>query len=102
MADQRWRRKHWKTIESVYRNAPYFDIYRNDIESLYSLETMNLSRNNRLFIERLCLLLGISTTISTSSDYNYIHEKGSITSIAKLVIAAGGRSFLNGPTAKPT
>jgi hypothetical protein len=100
IADSRWRGKHWKTIEMAYRNAPFFEMYRDDIAVLYATETMNLSRNNRLFLEKLCLLLGITTTISTSTDYNYVHENGSIEKIANLVLAAAGKIFINGPTAK--
>ena len=100
MVDNRWRATHWKTIELAYRKSPYFKTYRDDIAALYSLETLNLSRNNRQFIEKLCYLLGISTRISVASDYHYVHERGSIAPIANLVLDAGGRILLNGPTAK--
>ena len=30
----KWRNTHWRTIESAYRNAPYFEFYSDDLRAI--------------------------------------------------------------------
>lgn len=48
---QKWQNNHWRTIESAYRNAPFFEFYAEELqhiiykghETLYSLNSELLS-----------------------------------------------------------
>lgn len=31
---QKWQKNHWRTIESAYRKAPYFEYYSDDLKSI--------------------------------------------------------------------
>lgn len=31
----RWREKHWRTLSSAYRSAPYFEYYEDELASFY-------------------------------------------------------------------
>ena len=100
-AGQAWRNKHWRAIEFSYRKSPFFETYRELLANAYEDDGEDsLSRINRKFIETINAILGISTRITSSSDYGYKHEPGSTRSIARLLKAAQATAFLNGPTAR--
>jgi WbqC-like protein family len=100
-ANDLWRKKHWKSIQTNYSKAPYFREYSHIIKSLYLDSNENsLSKINYNFISAINEILGIKTKISFDTDYGYIHQKGQISSIIQLIISAKANIFLNGPTAK--
>src|SRR3954447_12304801 len=66
----RWAEQHWKTIVHHYAAAPYFADYRDRLEALYESATASrLSVVNRRFLEAIGELLGITTRLSWSTDY---------------------------------
>lgn len=77
---QKWQNNHWRTIESAYRNAPFFEFYFEELqqiiyqghETIYSLNTELLS---------FCLRSsGIAVSLSESVAY----EKNPATGILDL------------------
>lgn len=43
LEDSRWKLNHWRTIESAYRNAPFFEFYSDDLKNyLFSNQFENL------------------------------------------------------------
>lgn len=66
---ERWKDRHWKTITSCYNKSPWFDFYRDELESLY------LAHHNYLFdwnlncIQWICDKMSINVSLSTTSDY---------------------------------
>jgi hypothetical protein len=99
VADSGWRRKHWASIEQSYAAAPFFAMYRSQLEVAYlgSAETM-LSAINRTFIELVCRFLNIRTRISWSHEY----EGGSDRTdrLVSLCKAVQGTEYLSGPAAR--
>jgi len=64
---QPWREKHWRTLESSYRRAPYFDAYAADLKAFYTRE-YDLIRDFNVDMTRyFCKCLGISTEIILAS-----------------------------------
>ena len=99
VSDQRWARKHWKTIENNYSKARCFDQYRERFEDLYlSLEERYLSRINYLFINTICEILGINTPISWSDDYVLV--EGKTQRLISLCQQADATTYISGPAAR--
>ena len=100
VSDERWSHRHWKTIHQSYGRAPYFDSLAADLEDLYlgTTET-RLSAINRMFIDHICLLLGITTTISWTSA---LHTRATTASgrVVQLCEAVGADVYLSGPSAR--
>jgi hypothetical protein len=94
-----WADRHWKTLEHNYRAAPAFEVYGAEVEALYcGMIDRRLSIVNRTFLEALCGLLGIETRLSWSTDYQ---ADGSKTErLVSLCRAAGGTTYLSGPSAR--
>ncbi|MDH4562758.1 WbqC family protein [Pseudomonas sp. BN411] len=99
ISDSRWQQKHWRTLEANYRRAKYFEDVETWLRPLYeSYSHENLSSLNRIFIEAICLYLGISTKISNSWDYGL--SDGKTERLADLCLQAGGYEYISGPAAK--
>ncbi len=64
---QPWREKHWRTLESSYRRAPYFAVYAADLKAFYTREYDLIRDFNMDMTRYLCKCLGISTEIVLAS-----------------------------------
>ncbi|QOI96414.1 MAG: WbqC family protein [Flammeovirgaceae bacterium] len=73
---QKWLNNHWRSIESAYRNAPYFDHYADDLShALFSGTSFLYELNNRLL--EVCLkLLNLKVTLKESSQYEKTVQPG--------------------------
>lgn len=97
--DQTWFKKHWRTVSQNYSKAAYFKDYKEYFEELYlNTDTEYLSEINYKFISVINNILGITTKISWSSDYNY--GEGKTERLVRLVELAGGKEYISGPAAK--
>jgi hypothetical protein len=95
----RWQEKHWKSLESNYRRAKFFEEISSWLRPIYLEQTYTyLSQVNRYFIEAICDYLGIKTKISNSWDYPL--STGKTERVADLCVAAGGCEYVSGPSAK--
>lgn len=98
IAEKGWGKKHWRAIEQSYSKAPHFKHYRDSIEPLFYEDYTYLSDLNRSFISHLCLLMGIRTRISFSSDYELMEGRNE--RLIGLCKAVGAVRYLSGPAAK--
>jgi hypothetical protein len=96
ISDPRWGEQHWKTILHSYAGAPYFADYREFFETLFrTSDQRRLSSVNRRFLESISDLLGITTTVSWSTDYD---AEGTKTErLVSLCRAAGATDYVSGP-----
>ena len=100
ISDNKWAMSHWNTIKQFYKNAPYFNEYRDLFEKLYT-ECANeelLCNVNYKFINAINQILGITTKISFSQDYGLVD--GKTERLVDLVQKAGGTEYLSGPAAR--
>ncbi len=99
ISESSWADKHWATIIHSYSKAEFFRTHRDLFEELYlqTQETL-LSRVNHRFINAICRLLGIATTISWSMDYELVGDKTE--RLVSLCQQAGATNYLSGPAAK--
>jgi hypothetical protein len=75
IADQKWRERHWKTIEINYKKSKYWNEYSPRLKKIYEKEYKNISDlcydQLKLFLE----LLNIKTKIIKSSELKNIDSK---------------------------
>lgn len=94
-----WAADHWKALEQNYRRAPYFGEIAAWLRPLYLEQTyVSLSQLNRTLLRCICDYLGITTAITTSSDYP--QEEGKTERLAGLCAKAGGSEYISGPSAR--
>jgi WbqC-like protein family len=97
--DPDWSHLHWKTITHSYSKAAFFHEYRERFENLYLGSTDRyLSQINHRFIVSICEMLGITTKIAWSMDYNL--QPGKTERIVDLCAQAGATEYVSGPAAK--
>ena len=98
-SDPDWAGHHWKTLAHNYAAAPYFADYRDELETLYESVTEDrLSLVNRHFLEAINRLLGITTALTWSTDYE---AEGTKTErLVSLCRAAGATAYVSGPRAR--
>ncbi len=98
--DPDWTRRHWAKLQDSYGGQAGFALYGPVIAAIYeavAAEPM-LSVVNRRFIEAICSILGIGTTISSAADA--APEEGKNERVIALCKAAGATRYLSGPAAK--
>ena len=99
ISEAKWAVKHWRSIAQTYAKAPFFKLYKEELEAIYlNPGSEFLSRINFRFIEFVCKELGITTKISWSSDY--VLAPGKTERLVQLVLDAGGTEYLSGPAAQ--
>lgn len=67
-----WQNNHWQSLISAYNSSPFFQFYRDDIESFFTRKYKFLFDFNLEATEVISELLEIDTRISFTSEY--IHE----------------------------
>ena len=95
----KWQEKHWRTLESNYRRARYFEEIAKWLMPLYFDEpASHLSHLNRRFIDAICNYLGIKPKLSSSWDYSLI--EGKTERLVDLCAQVGGTEYISGPAAR--
>jgi hypothetical protein len=99
ISDPEWVDAHWRTLVANYARAPHFGTFQAAIRDIYNrCETRYLSEVNRLFIVGICELLGVSTRLTNSSDYDASGVKTA--RLVSLCEQAGATTYLSGPSAR--
>ncbi len=93
-----WAETHLKTLYHAYGAAPSFDASWPLVEGLYDAPPSMLSEVNRSFVATICETLGITTTLSVSTDYETV--EGADECLLVLTEQAGGDHYVSGPTAR--
>lgn len=99
LVNDRWQTKHWKTLESNYRRAEFFEEVSCLLKPLYlEQKHQNLSDLNVLMIQEICDYIGITTKISKSQDYGLI--EGKTERLVDLCLKSNASHYVSGPAAK--
>lgn len=64
-----WQKKHLKSIESAYKNSPFYDFYEPYISPLILSNEKYLIDKNQRILDLMIQQLQIDTRISTSENY---------------------------------
>jgi hypothetical protein len=95
-----WAAKHWKTIAQAYARAPFFDRYAATFEPLFAAcaDERRLSLVNQRLIRAVADAIGLKTTITDSSAYEYSGDRNG--RLVALCQAARATDYLTGPSAR--
>lgn len=99
VADNRWRKKHWSSISQAYSKTKFFSEFSAGFQELYADEqTGMLSDINLQFIRLINEILGISTRIRLSSEFELKGDRTEkLLGICKQCEAT---AYLSGPAAR--
>jgi len=99
ISDPDWGQQHWSALINWYRDAPFFEHYRETLEGAYlGTAEKELSLVNRRFLELVADLLGITTSLTSSTDYTSRSAKTE--RLLSICEGAGANVYLSGPAAK--
>jgi hypothetical protein len=70
-----WRKKHFRSIEQAYSRAPFWEMYRDALASLYEPDEHNLFNISLPIIEFLKQAFEIETPCHTSSELSVPGER---------------------------
>lgn len=99
VANQIWRKKHWKTIKMNYQKAPFFKKYAPIFEALYLKNDEDLlSKINYQFLTTINQILGIDTELIWSSEFDLQGDKTE--RLVKLCKEVGATRYYSGPAAQ--
>ena len=74
--DRSWQAQHWKTIVSCYNRSPWFEYYRDGLETLYGKPVNFLMDWNQECLEWSLGVLGMTKVIRRTSAYREVYMPG--------------------------
>ncbi len=69
-----WKKIHWRSIESAYASAPFFEEYDQEIKQLIFQEETNLLKYNQRITEEILQLLDINLELGRTESYETTNE----------------------------
>jgi hypothetical protein len=95
-----WAEKHWRAIESSYKQAPYFDLLAPMVRGWYEQAEKKslLTDVNKIFLNEIADFLGLKTRIT--SDQSYPSPGTKTERLLAIAHAAGANIYLSGPSAR--
>jgi hypothetical protein len=99
VSDKNWKNKHWKALQHNYGKARYFSVYKELFADLYFQCSEDLLSNiNYKFITAINNILGISTPLKWSIEYNACGTPSE--RLLEICKKAGASTYLSGLNAK--
>ena len=98
--DQRWAKKHWKSIQQYYSRAPFFKDYQDFLEDAYlNRQWSRLSELNQYLIRHIASqFLGIKTEFRDSKEFETHGKKQD--RLMGLLKHVKADSYISGPSAQ--
>lgn len=100
VADRRWAKKHWKTLQAEYAKAPYFDLYKDRLAAAYEAcaEHTLLTHINEALMTEVMDILQVDTQMIRSNELQLQGDRNErlLTAVQK----CGGTTYLSGPAAQ--
>lgn len=66
---QNWNVKHWRSIETAYRRAPFFEFYAHYFEPLFTKKYFLLAELNLEAIQIVLKIIKLKISIELNTDY---------------------------------
>ncbi|WP_159944907.1 WbqC family protein [Nocardiopsis sp. FR6] len=67
-ADEPWAARHWRSITSSYRRAPYWELYADRLHAIYHQQWTHLAELNTALTSLVLEALGMNVTLTSSSQ----------------------------------
>jgi hypothetical protein len=98
IVQDRWQRRHLKSLHTNYSRTPFFGDYQSLLDWLYGETHINLSEFNRQTTRMICDILGIETQLVSSMD---LEANGSKTDrLINMCQELEATAYLSGPSAR--
>lgn len=81
-----WQEQHWKTIESCYRKAPWFEHYAPELEKFYNTPYIHLAKWNLDLFQWVVEKLGLKTGIDFTQDFQTSYPDEDILDIRNTIL----------------
>jgi len=100
-SENKWAMQHWKSVANSYAKAEGFNYYCDPLEKLYQQyqQENNLTEILYGFTKNICELLGITTPLTFSSQYQVVADDKT-DRLVQLCKSAGAATYYSGPAAK--
>jgi hypothetical protein len=69
---QKWQNNHWRSIESAYRNAPYFEHYADELKKIIYQGHDQLFTLNSSLLSFCLRAINLKIPLSTTLDYEKV------------------------------
>ena len=92
--NQNWQRKHWSTLQNLYRRTRFFDLYATAYEAIYAAEWHSFASMVDAFLKQHLNDLGINTPLLRSSEMQVTGKKSDL--VLNLCQNAGASVYLSG------
>lgn len=91
----KWQNNHWRTIESAYRKAPYFEYYADELEKIIYSNQVHLFDFNYNLLSFCLKNISFNPTLSVSVAYEKSPESTfqDLRSIIQAKIPYSGRPY---------
>jgi hypothetical protein len=76
--DLPWQRKHWRSLQLNYKDAPFFLKYASFFEDVYTREWRLISDLNEHMLQWFLGILGIKVQFLKASDYGFRGKKSDL------------------------
>ena len=96
--EQDWGGKHWRALETYYRNAPFFSQYAEFFKEALRQRWDRLSDLNVYLISNICETLGIRTRFLNSRSLGLGGRKTD--RLIQICRACNAARYLSGPSAR--
>ncbi len=94
----RWAKKHWKTIYHAYHKAPYFGLYAEALEDIYTRPWSKLVALNVALLRLLLRWLSIDVPMDFTSRYDLKESKTDL--LIEMCKKTGADTFISGRGAR--
>jgi len=99
VADSGWAEAHWRMLVHHYSKATAFAEHRDELETLYrTVPSSWLSEINHHFIAGICRLLGITTPLRWSSEFELAGDRSE--KLLAVCRQLGATTYVSGPSAR--
>jgi len=89
-----WARKHLNSIRLSYAKAPYFSLYADFFEDMYSREWSSLVELNETMLKGFLEILGIKTPIHSAADWTFHGTKSEL--VLDMCRQVGAKTYIFG------
>ncbi len=95
---ENWQKKHWRSIFHAYKEAPYFQNYRDFFEEIYSKEWKHLADLNETIIRYLIQQFGIEAEVMRASQLGVTGKRTDL--LLAICKALNATTYLSGVSGK--
>lgn len=67
---QEWKKNHWRSICSAYKNAPFFEFIEDELSTAFHTPSKYLLEFNTLLLKSICAIAKLNLTIGFTESYS--------------------------------